>query len=163
MTNLPNVIFIFILGCLTTALLLSGCLSGQADPSKEVVIPSVTSYDGIVVSGAKEVGGDGEKKYHHVKDKKQIKSFIRKLNGLELVEVTPEESLVKMGELETTGSYVIYLHEKSDIEGDELSFQLFFYKDGSIQVNQLGGANYFVKNKQPKLLAESKASWGIDF
>lgn len=161
MRNIPHIVFV--LGCLATAVLLSGCLSGQADPSKEVVIPSATSYDVLLVSGVKEVGGDGEKKYHHVKDKKQIISFIRKLKGLELVEVTPEESLIKMGELETPGSYVIYLHEKSDTEDDERSFQIFFYKDGSIQVNQLSGANYFVKNKQPKLLAESKSSWGIDF
>ena len=161
MRTIPHLVFV--LGCLTTAFLLSSCLSGQADPSKEVVIPSATSYDVIVVSGAKEVGGDGEKKYHHVKDKKQIKSFIRKLNGLELVEMTPEDSLIKMEELETPGSYVIYLHEESNNEEDDRSFQIFFYKDGNIQVNQLSGANYFVKNIQPKLLAESKASWGIDF
>lgn len=162
MTNLPNIILIFISGCLATAFLLSGFLSGQADPNKEVVIPS-TSYDVLLVSGTKEVGNDGEKIHHHVKDKKKIKSFIRKLNGLELVEVTPEESLVRMDELDTPGSYVVYLYEKSDIADDDRSFQIFVYKDGSIQVNQLSGANYFVKNKQPKLLAEAKASWGIDF
>jgi hypothetical protein len=153
----------FILGCLATAFLLSGCLPGEPDPSKQVVIPKSYNFDVIHVSGAKEVGVDRESTTQLIKDEKKIKSFIRKVSGLELVELSPDESLNRMEELETPGSYVIYLHEESDTEDSDRSFQFYFYKDGSLQVNQLDNGIYFVKNDQPKLLAELKASWGIEF
>lgn len=148
---------------LALAVVLSGC--AKADASKNIIIGDANQFDGILVTNGNSLNETGDYEEKFIRDKKQVQKFIDELDGKELVEPTLEELQEKDEEHDKPGNYRMLLYNlpSAELNSEENEgYFLFFYEDGTIQVNQLG-KYYFVKNPHPNLLNELKTEWNITF
>lgn len=147
--------------CLALILTLDGCSS--SDATLEVVLNNPQLYEGLLISntvGFKDTAGYAEKL---IKDTETIHRFVEEMNGQAIVPVIDEDMMKRKKDLKEPGSYRVLLFDSSSssTRAEQLHYFLF-YKDGQVQVSQLG-KTYFLENPNPDLLSEIISEWDIDF
>lgn len=141
--------------------LLSACTN--ADTQKTLMIDHPNGYEGVLVSGATSVIETSGYEEVLVSGGDKANELIDALNGSELVEASEEELESRTADLEAPGSYRMLLYNKPSVNSaSEDIYPIFFYKDGTIQVNQ-EATPYFIADPPEDLLAKLKSDWAIAF
>lgn len=147
--------------CLALILMLDGCYA--SDATQEVVLHNSRIYEGLLISntvGFKDTAGYAEML---IQDTETIHHFVKEMNGEAIIPAIDENMVERKKDLKEPGSYRVLLFDSSSssTRAEQLHYFLF-YKDGQVQVNQLGNT-YFLENPNPELLSELINEWDIDF
>jgi hypothetical protein len=153
---------------LISTVLISGCVGGdKKTESISIDIPNVDEYTVLQIQGVDANGVSSEETSKFITKDKEIKSFIEKINNMEVVKPSKKEMTKKVKELNNQGNYIFVLSDSKKM--DNKVYYMNFFKDGSIQFQSTNrgtnrnGIIYLSKEKHSKLIKELKSSLNINF
>jgi hypothetical protein len=144
--------------------LISGCASEEKKvASTSIDIPNVDEYTVLYIQGVDDNGVSSEATSEYITEDKEIKSFVEKINKMEVVKPPKKEMTEKVKELNNQGNYTFVLSDSKRM--DNKAYYMNFFKDGSIQFQDTVEKEmiYLSKENHPELIKELKNTFNINF
>jgi hypothetical protein len=147
-----------------STVLISGCASGEKKvASTSIDIPNVDKYSVLYIQGVDANGASSEATSKYITEDKEIKSFIDKVNNMDVVKHPQKEMTEKVKELNNQGNYTFVLSDSKKMNNKV--YHMNFFKDGSIQFQSTDKKEiiYLSKEKHPELIKKLKSTLNINF
>ncbi|MED3963406.1 hypothetical protein [Niallia taxi] len=148
---------------LFSTILVSGCTTNKKNETIQIDIPNAEQYTVLYIQGVDTNGVSSETTSKYITGEKEIKSFIKKINKMEVVKPSKNEIKNKVKELNNQGNYTFVLSDSKTM--DNTVYNMNFFKDGSIQFQSTDKNEiiYLSEEKHPEVIEELKNTFKITF